>query len=182
MRKQRSFAGSVGSVGSVGRVVAVAALALGVAACLPRLQQPEVTLSQVRIGSVGLQGGLLYVNLQVVNPNNFALQARSLTYDLALADVRGGTTGTGTAAAEPTWIDVATGELERPLRIEAGDTAHLEIPIEFTYLALGGAIRSVMERGTIDYRVRGNVAVERPLRRDVPYNRRGTVAVGGAPR
>ena len=57
----------------------LAALVVGAAACVPRIEEPEVRLAGVRLGGLGLQGGLVYVRLSVVNPNRFGLEAASST-------------------------------------------------------------------------------------------------------
>ena len=52
------------------------AMALLLAGCGGRVfKQPQVTLENVQIGGLGLRGGTLLVNLQVINPNGFSLNA-----------------------------------------------------------------------------------------------------------
>ncbi len=163
-----------GASSRVVRRIAAMVCALVVAgaatACVPRIEEPEVRVAGVRLGGIGLEGGLLYVRLSVVNPNGFALEASGLTYDVELA--------------EPTsegrrWIDVTRGSYTEELRVGANDSAVIEIPVEFTYRGLGGAIRSIVGTGTVDYRVRGTVYLREPVSVEVPYSRTGTVTVIG---
>lgn len=153
----------------LGRALGVAAL-VGLAACMPRVEKPEVELIGVRLGGLGLDGGLVYVELNVVNPNGFALVADGLTYDLDMSDP--GDDG-------DRWVDVADGRFDDDFRVGARDTASVEIPVEFRYDGVGGLVRSVLSTGTFDYRLSGEVALDEPLRTGVPYRREGTIAVMG---
>ena len=58
-------------------------------------------------------------------------------------------------------------------------TTPVEIPIDFTYSAVSGALRSIMDRGTFDYRVEGVVALREPLRTEIPYRHSGNVSLQG---
>jgi hypothetical protein len=51
--------------------------------------------------------------------------------------------------------------------------------VEFTYAGASAALRSLLEKGTFSYRVRGEITVSKPLRTAVPYRHSGTVALGG---
>lgn len=137
-------------------------------------QQPEVTLQNVQLGGLGLRGGTLLVNLKVVNPNRFALNANTLRYDLSIADNR--------QADDPGWIDFASGIYDQPFSVGARDSATVQIPVEFTYSGLGSASAAVLRTGTFDYSARGTVDVRTPIGPyTVPFQRRGTVSMlGGA--
>lgn len=145
---------------------AVAVLVVA-AACVPRLREPEVDLVGVRLGGLGLQGGVVYVELNVANPNTFALAAEGLTYDLDLSDPDDG----------DGWTDIAEGTFEEDFRVDARDTASVEIPVEFRYSGVGGLFRSVLRTGTFRYRVRGRVALDEPVGTEIPYEREGMVSV-----
>ncbi len=148
--------------------IVAAMLAALAYACVPDIEEPEVRLAGVRVGGLGLEGGLLYVRLSVVNPNDFALEADGLTYDVDLREA----TDDGRE-----WVDVTEGRYTEDLRVGANDTAVVEIPVEFTYRGLGGAIRSVLRTGTVDYRVRGTVVLQKPISTEIPYRHSGTVTV-----
>lgn len=151
------------------RSVLCAFVAAGVAAaCVPDIEEPAVRLVGVRLGGLGVEGGLLYVRLSVVNPNDFALEADGLTYDVDLRDP--GAEGAG-------WVDVTQGTFQEDVRIEANDSSVIEVPVEFTYRGLGGAVRSLLRTGTVDYRISGTVALQEPLSTEIPYRHSGTVAV-----
>jgi len=145
-------------------------LASVAAACMPRIEEPKVRVAGVRLGAIGLEGGLLYVRLSVVNPNDFALEADGLTYDVNLAEQ---------TAEGRRWVDVTTGSFEERLRVGANDSTEVEIPVEFTYRGLGGAIRSIIGTGTVDYWVRGTIYLREPISTDIPYDHSGKVTVIG---
>jgi len=147
---------------------------LGLSACASAFTQPEVRFDGVRLGAIGLRGGLLYAQIEVVNPNRFGFQAQSLSYDLELR--------APTADGEGQWVRLAEGVFTESIRVGGRDSTLVEIPIEFTYAALDGALRAVLDRGNVNYRVAGVVEVSDPVRRSVPFRRTGVVAIGGTTR
>lgn len=135
-------------------------------------RQPQVTLENVTIGGLGLRGGTLLVDLQVVNPNRFALHANQLHYHLELRDPA--------EAGDTTWVDFARGVYDQPFSVGAGATSRVQIPIEFSYSGMGGAANSVLRSGTFTYRATGTVSARTPLGgHTVPFTRRGTVTLMG---
>lgn len=140
------------------------------AACIGAFQQPEVRFDGLRLGRLGIRGGTVYAQLNVANPNRFGLETTALTYDLELRSDENGQT---------TWSRLAGGTFVEPIRVAGRDSAVIEIPIEFAYADMTAALRSIMDRGTFDYRVSGVVSVRDPIRRDVPYRRTGTVSLDG---
>lgn len=149
------------------RMIGVLATVLA-AACVPKVTEPEVWLDGVRLASLGLSGGVVDVRLSVYNPNRFGLRASGLTYDLDLEEPEGGG-----------WFDFTEGRLEQDLRVEPGDTVEVVVPVEFEYRGLGRAIRTLVERGTFDYRLSGMVALEGPVQRGFRYRHGGTVSPSG---
>lgn len=157
------------------RAAAAVILLAALAACGGSVfRQPQVTLNNVRLGGLGLSGGTLLVNLEVVNPNRFALNANQLSYQLSLSDPA--------ETPDTTWVDFAEGVYDQPFSVPAGDTATVQIPIEFTYSGIGSAANSLLRRGTFTYRARGTVDLRTPLGGyDVPFSKRGTVTLLGSP-
>lgn len=153
---------------SKARGIVIGLLTLTGASCIPRLEQPEVSLVGARLASLGLSGGVVDVRLSVYNPNRFDLRASGLTYDLDFEDPE---------ADE--WFDFTEGRLDRDLEVASGDTTIVVVPVEFTYRGLGEIVRGLLERGTFDYRISGLVAVEGPIRRDIRYDHTGSVTPSG---
>jgi LEA14-like dessication related protein len=149
--------------------IALALMATGCGGSIFR--QPEITLESVQIGGLGLSGGTLVVDLQVVNPNRFSLSANRLNYDLALRDPE---------TTDTTWVDFASGAYDQPFSVGGGETAHVQIPVSFSYSGLGAAAGSMLRRGTFTYRATGTANVGTPLgSRQVPFRKTGTVSLLG---
>ncbi|HSJ06377.1 MAG TPA: LEA type 2 family protein [Longimicrobiales bacterium] len=152
------------------RVTLTAALAALLAVACAGPQQPEVRLEGIRVGGLGLRGGTLIAEVMVTNPNSFDLETRSLSYDLELSEF---------GAASPSWVSVATGTIDERMRVDRRSSRLLEVPIQFRYDAMSGAFRSVLETGTFNYRVTGDVRLSEPIGRTFPYRRSGTVSLDG---
>jgi len=156
----------------LGLLASSALLAL-LAGCGPAFRQPVVTLEDVTVGGIGLQGGTLLVHLEVENPNRFALTANQLRYALSIADPA--------RAGDTVWIDIAEGVHARPFTVGARETGTVQIPVEFTYAGMGTAVTSLLRRGTFEYRARGVVEARTPVgTRDVPFSRQGVITLSGA--
>jgi LEA14-like dessication related protein len=153
------------------RGAAAAALALLSTGCFASFRQPEVRLDALRLAAVDLRGGRLYGQLQVVNPNSYRLEAASISYDLEF--------GSGSVDGGSGWVRLAQGELTETLAVPARDSILVEVPIDFTFAGVSGVAQAILERGTVNYRVSGRVAVRRPVRREVPYRRTGSISLGG---
>lgn len=151
-----------------GIAMVVGLLALQAMACMPDVERPEIQLDGARLASVGLNGGVVDVRLSVHNPNRFSLQASGLTYDLDIEDPESGD-----------WVDFTDGRLDRDVVVAPGATEIVVIPVEFTFRSLGDIAGALLDRGTFDYRVSGQVAVEEPLRRDIDYRHTGQVTPSG---
>jgi LEA14-like dessication related protein len=148
-------------------------LAMGfLTACVGRVRQPEITLTGVRLSGLGLRGGSLMAELEIRNPNGFDVETRSITYDLQVSD--------RDASNNPTWVQFAKGTLEDKIKVGDHGTTKVQIPIEFRYDAVSGALRSIMDRGTFDYKVEGVVALREPLSRNIPYRHAGNISLQGA--
>jgi hypothetical protein len=131
-----------------------------------KFQQPEVRLDTVRLGSLGVSGGTLNAVLVVTNPNTYELRSSALSFTL---DLR------APGSAGDSWIRIAEGDVDRDVSLLAGDSAAIEVPVAFNWAGLGSGLRSVLERGSVDYRLDGDLDVTRPLTRSVPFHRSGQV-------
>jgi LEA14-like dessication related protein len=148
------------------RLMATAILATTVlGGCIASYEAPEVRFEGIRLGGLGLRGGTVYAQLNVVNPNRFRLRTDELSYDLELSG----------AGEDREWVRLAEGTFRDRIEVAAYDSALVEIPIEFAYADLGGALRSILDRGTVDYRVTGRVQLIDPIDRSIPYRRTGQV-------
>ena len=151
------------------RILAPLLLATSVSACSSAVRQPEVRLESVSIGGVGLRGATLYADVHVTNPNGFGLETRQLNYDLQLPDPdnAGG------------WVSFAKGTMDERVRVGSNSSTIIKVPIQFRYDDANGAIRSIMETGTFNYRVRGDVRLTEPVGRTIPFTKTGVVSLSG---
>lgn len=155
-------------VGTVlgGLVLAAAAAgcsALGRAA----FQQPVVQLRDVRLNGVGLQGGAVDIVLSVHNPNHFSLDGTRLTYKLYVDTVSFG-----------------TGATDSHFAVNGSDSTDVHLPLSFTWSGVGEAARQLMNTGTVNYRVTGDLTVGSAVGTfTLPYDRTGRFStVSGASR
>jgi len=140
-------------------VAAMAAVALGGCATLGvgGFKQPLIGFSDVKIRGLGLTGGALDIVLSVYNPNGYNLNATRLTYKLMVEDK-----------------DLGSGVLDRAFRVKDRDSTFVTIPMDFTYAGLGAAGRQLLQSGSVNYRVVGDITVDTQVGNfTVPYDQRG---------
>ena len=149
-------------------VLVVAAAAIAVAGGCQSLgravfEEPVVNFKDVRINGLGLQGGSLDVMLSVYNPNRFKLDATRLTYRLMIDSTQFG-----------------VGAIDSKFTVNEGDSTTVTLPITFNYAGIGAAGRQLLQSGTINYRVIGDVTVSTPLGNFTrPYDRTGSFSSFG---
>ena len=152
-----------------GRTPYISALALGallfLSACSHAVEEPEVRLRDISVGSLGFEGGVLRVRLQVLNPNSFGIQAQGLDYLIEIAE----------SGEEEQWTALSEGSFDERITVEADDSSVVEIPIRFRYRDLGSAVSAMLANGSFDYRVSGSVNLTEPLRREIPFRKSGAI-------
>ena len=142
-------------------VAAVAAIGGGGAACagvgLGGFEEPVVTVSNVRVNGLGLNGGSVDIMLNVYNPNNFRLDGTELTYQL--------------------WVDsipFGSGTTRENFVVAGDDSTIVTLPLDFTWSGVGSVGRAVLNTGTVPYRVAGNLRVSSAVGGvTVPYDQTG---------
>jgi LEA14-like dessication related protein len=119
-----------------------------------------------RLKGRGLYGGSIDVALAVYNPNNYRLDATRVTYQL-LFDT----------------VTFATGALTERQTVQGRDTLEVTIPVNFTYRGVGEAGRQILNTGSVNYRVLGDVTVGTPVGNfTVPYSTTGRFSTLGGNR
>lgn len=127
------------------------------------LRDPVVTLADVKVTGVGLNGGSLDVVLNVQNPNDFRLDATQLNYHV-LVDT----------------VPFANGTTTQRFTVEGKKTQQIHIPINFTYGGVGAAGRQLMNTGSVLYTVKGDVTVGSPVGNvTVPFSQTGRYSTLG---
>ena len=129
--------------------------------------EPVVTLRDVKLQGIGMTGGSFDVILSVYNPNGYRLDATQLNYNLFVDTVR-----------------FANGTLSQRFTVQEQDSTLVTVPINFTYAGVGEAGRQLLNTGSVNYRVAGDVTVATPVGSfKVPYDRTGRFStLGGAGR
>lgn len=129
--------------------------------------EPVVTLRDVKLQGIGFNGGSFDVLLSVYNPNGYRLDASQLNYNLFVDTVR-----------------FANGTLNQRFTVQENDSTIVTVPISFTYAGVGEAGRQLLNTGSVNYRVNGDVTVATPVGSfKVPYDRTGRFStLGGANR
>ncbi len=135
------------------RTVAVMAAALAIVSGVgcrtvarQMLEEPVVTLRDVKLVGIGATGGTLDIYLDIFNPNEFRLDGSRLTYQV-FADS----------------VNVGGGTLDQRFTVQNNDTTQIRLPLTFTYAGLGAAARQMQNQGSVNYRVRGEIEVATPI-------------------
>ena len=128
-------------------LVAVALVAGG-CATLGRaaFKEPIVNFQDARITGLGITGGSLEVKLSVYNPNGFRLDGTRLTYNVLVDSVKFG-----------------DGALTQQFTVQEKDSTIVTLPLQFTFAGIGSAARQLLNTGSVNYRVTGDVTVGTPL-------------------
>ena len=109
----------------------------------------------VEIPERELPGG--WRHAEVALPNGFKLDGTRLTYKLMVDSVRFG-----------------EGELADRFQVQEKDSTIVTLPLSFTYAGVGEAGRQLMNTGSVNYRVLGDVTVSTPLGNFTrPYDQTG---------
>ena len=126
-------------------------------------KEPVVTLKNVKVNGLGFNGGSVDILLSVYNPNHFDLDATRLTYQLFVDT-----------------IPLGTGATDSSFTVSDGDTTQIALPLSFTWAGAGQAARSLMNTGTVNYRVAGDLTVGSSMGSfTLPYDRTGRFAALG---
>ena len=120
-------------------------------------KQPIVNFNDLTVEGIGTKGGTVDVVLSVYNPNGYRLDATQLTYRL-LVDTS----------------SVGEGVYNTRFTVQSGDSAIVRLPVNLSYSGLAAAAKQLREKGSVNYRVLGNVTVATPVGNFTqPYDRTG---------
>jgi LEA14-like dessication related protein len=120
-------------------------------------REPVVSYRDAMITGLGLTGGNLEVVLSIYNPNSFRLDGTALTYSIAVDSVPFG-----------------TGSLSDRFTVQEGDSTLVRLPLAFSYAGVGQAGRQLIQTGSVNYTVSGDITVGTPIGSFTrPYSGRG---------
>jgi LEA14-like dessication related protein len=123
-------------------VAATACASLGRAS----FRDPVVTYKDAVITGLGLSGGSLEVALSIYNPNSFRLDGTGITYRIAVDSVPFG-----------------SGTFSDRFTVQEGDSTTVRLPLSFTYAGVGQAGRQLIQTGSVQYTVSGEITVGTPI-------------------
>jgi LEA14-like dessication related protein len=120
-------------------------------------REPVVTYKDAVITGLGVSGGSLEVVLSVYNPNSFRLDGTQLTYRLNVDSVPFG-----------------SGTLSDRFVVQEKDSTQVRLPLSFTYAGVGQAGRQLIQTGSVQYTVSGEITVATPVGNFTrPYSGKG---------
>ena len=138
---------------SLGVLFATACASLGYAG----FKEPVVTYKDAVITGLGVSGGSLEVVLNVYNPNSFRLDGTALTYRISVDSVPFG-----------------SGTFSDRFVVQEGDSTQVKLPLSFTYAGVGQAGRQLIQMGSVQYTVSGEITVGTPIGNFTrPYSGKG---------
>ena len=117
---------------------------------------PRVDVQAVTLRGIGLLDQALAVELCVSNPNDAALDFRSVRVGL---DVEG--------------TPFAEGKSEAAVKLPPRSSTLVPFQVTTTVRNLGPQLLGVLRTGGLDYRLHGTVALTGALALDIPFSRRG---------
>ncbi|HEY5088266.1 MAG TPA: LEA type 2 family protein [Gemmatimonadaceae bacterium] len=109
-------------------------------------KQPIVNFNDLQVEGVGSKGGTVDVVLSIYNPNGYRLDATQLTYRL-LVDTS----------------SVGEGVYDKQFSVRSRDSTVVRLPVNLSYSGLAAAAKQLREKGSVNYRVMGNVTVATPV-------------------
>ena len=151
------------------KVFAALAVVLALTGCatlgaLGGFKEPIVNFKNVEIKGLGLTGGSVDIVLSVYNPNGFKLEGTRLTYNLQAGDN----------------VQVGTGVLDSRFTVQDKDSTIIRLPLDFTYSGIGSVGRSILNTGSVNWRVLGDLTVATPIGNFTrPYDRTGRFTASG---
>ena len=120
-------------------------------------REPVISYKDAVITGLGISGGNLEVVLSIYNPNSFRLDGTGLTYRVAVDSVPFG-----------------NGSLSDRFAVQQGDSTMVRLPLAFTYAGVGQAGRQLIQTGSVNYTVSGDITVSTPIGTFTrPYSGRG---------
>jgi LEA14-like dessication related protein len=146
-------------MGLCGRLSAITGILLlaGCAGIGETLKPPEIHLDRVVLRGLSVTGGVLDLQLGVLNPNRFDLQGTKLQVGF---DVQGSHVG-----------DM---EYRDEFQVQKGDTTALSLPLRFNWSGVCGAVRSALGQGDLPYTLKGQLTLRTPFGpRVVPFTKEG---------
>ncbi len=133
---------------------------------LSETQKPNISVDDLRVTDLSLQGIEITFDLQVTNPNPIALNLTSYNYDLLVE--------------ENSFIK---GNKSLETIIEANQSSIISIPVNFTYKELYNTFTSLNSKTEGGYKFLANIGIDAPFLgpMEIPIEKEGSFPIVKAP-
>jgi LEA14-like dessication related protein len=119
------------------------------------LQEPKVRIDRVNVESVDAKGATVVFDLDVENPNPFALKVDALKYDVEIGGKK-----------------LTVGELKSPANVGAKTTSKVSLPIPVKFNDLFSSVLVLAQKGKSPYVIKGEATFGLL---SVPFENRGEI-------
>ncbi len=136
------------------------AMTAGCSTLQAQFEEPTVKLDRVALLEAGFTQQVYGITLQVDNPNAFALPIKVVNYNVRLSE-----------------IDFASGATSNPFNIPANGSDTIDLEVRTNLIDSISQLAQLLRGGTreLDYQVSGDIHVNLPLIKAVPFSRTGTI-------
>lgn len=147
------------------RLAAIALMCV-VSACASTtslVESPSIKLANIRSGHLSFDRQNFVLEFEIHNPNAFPLPVKALRYDLQIADQR-----------------FASGETQGEFTVPAAGDAAFAISVDLDMLQQASRLASMLRvgsRGDLPYKLHGDITVNIPLTRPVPFSSSGSISL-----
>lgn len=104
------------------------------------IERPKVSIDKVEMGKLTLAGGSAKFLLKIENPNQFSIPLSGFDYGLRLNGV-----------------EVANGNREHKVTIQAGESKVVEIPIVFSFTNMMSLLPNLLSNKSLNYDLAGSI-------------------------
>jgi LEA14-like dessication related protein len=139
----------------------VACFAAGCASTGVMIEKPGVSLRNVAVTEVDLDGQTFVLNFDVVNPNPFPLPIRSVSFGVELEG-----------------LSLASGETRSAFTVPAGGDGHFAITVDVDLMRTAPQLMFIVRDGIyrdIPYALEGSLAIDVPLAKPVSFRNQGSI-------
>ena len=139
----------------------VACFATGCASTGVTIEKPGISLRNVEVTAVDLDGQTFVLDFDVVNPNPFPLPVQSVSYDVELEGLR-----------------LASGETKSAFTVPADGESHFAITVDVDLMRTAPQLMFIVRDGIhrdIPYALEGSLAVDVPFVKPVAFRNRGSI-------
>lgn len=128
------------------------------------VESPTIRLANIRTGHMSFDRQNFVLEFEIHNPNVFPLPVKAIRYNLQIAEQR-----------------FASGESQGEFTVPAAGDGKFAISVDLDMLQQASRLASMLRVGSsgdLPYKLSGDVAVNIPMTRAVPFSSSGSIALG----